>query len=91
MSIPCDKTFVFVPTSRSSVKVKVKYQGHSFQKIKKKKEMAVAEDWCCTNISCFFSAGRVENSVGEKRENADNHHFLLSPKCFKNASYMGVV
>ena len=32
MSIPCDKTFLLVPKSRSSVKVKVKYQGHRFQK-----------------------------------------------------------
>ena len=31
MSIPCDKTFLLVPSSRSSVKVKVKYQGHSFR------------------------------------------------------------
>ena len=30
MSIPCDKTFLLVPSSRSSVKVK--YQGHSFRK-----------------------------------------------------------
>ena len=30
MSIPCDKTFLLVPSSRSSVKVK--YQGHSFKK-----------------------------------------------------------
>ena len=33
MGIPCDKTFLVVPTSRSSVKVKVKYQGDNFQKI----------------------------------------------------------
>ena len=32
MSIPCDKTFMLVPRSRSSVKIKVKYQGHSFRK-----------------------------------------------------------
>ena len=32
MCIPCDKTFLLVPTSRSSVKVKVNYQGHSFRK-----------------------------------------------------------
>ena len=31
-SIPCDKTFLFFPSSRSSVKVKVKYQSHSFRK-----------------------------------------------------------
>ena len=31
-SIPLDKTFLLVPGSRSSVKFKVKYQGHSFQK-----------------------------------------------------------
>ena len=31
LSIPCDKTFLLVPSSRSSVKVKVKYQGHSFR------------------------------------------------------------
>ena len=30
MSIPCDKTFLLVPSLRSSVKVK--YQGHTFQK-----------------------------------------------------------
>ena len=29
-SIPCDKTFLLIPSSRSSVKVK--YQGHSFKK-----------------------------------------------------------
>ena len=33
MNIPCDKNFLLVPSSRSSVKVKVKYQGHNFQKI----------------------------------------------------------
>ena len=32
MSIPCDKTFLLVPSSRSSVKVKVKYQGQCFPK-----------------------------------------------------------
>ena len=36
MCIPCDKTFLLVPSSRSSVKVK--YQGYSFLK----KKMAVA-------------------------------------------------
>ena len=33
MSIPFDKTFLLVPSSRSSVKVKVRYQGHNFQKM----------------------------------------------------------
>ena len=28
MSIPCDKTFLLIPSSRSSVKVKVKYQDN---------------------------------------------------------------
>ena len=32
MSIPCDKTFLLVPSSRPSAKVKLKYQGHSFRK-----------------------------------------------------------
>ena len=32
MSIPCEKTFMLVPSSRSSVKVKVRYQDHSFRK-----------------------------------------------------------
>ena len=32
VSIPCDKIFLLVPSSWSSVKVKVKYQGHSFLK-----------------------------------------------------------
>ena len=31
MSISCDKTFLLVPSLRSSVKVMVKYQGHSFR------------------------------------------------------------
>ena len=31
MIIPCDKTFLLVPSSRSSVKVK--YQGHNFKKM----------------------------------------------------------
>ena len=35
LSIPCDKTFLLVPSSRPSVNVK--YQGHSFRKKKKKK------------------------------------------------------
>ena len=30
MSVPCDKTFLLVPSSRSSVKVKVEYEGHRF-------------------------------------------------------------
>ena len=34
MSKPCDKTVLLVPSSRSSVKVQVKYQGHSFKKKK---------------------------------------------------------
>ena len=29
INIPCDKTFLLVPSSRSSVKVKVKYEGQS--------------------------------------------------------------
>ena len=33
MSIPCDKPFLFVLSSRSFVKVKVKYQGHSHRKM----------------------------------------------------------
>ena len=33
MRIPCDKTFLLVPSSRLSVKVKVEYQGHNFQKM----------------------------------------------------------
>ena len=41
--IPWDKTFSLEPKSRSSVKVKVKYQGHSFQKGKK--------NGCCGGIS----------------------------------------
>ena len=47
MSIPCDKNFLFVPSSRSSVKVKVEFQGHNLQK------MAVAGHWRFTNTSCF--------------------------------------
>ena len=34
--IPWGKTLSLVPKSRSSVKVKVKYQGQNFQKKKKK-------------------------------------------------------
>ena len=30
MWIPCDRTLMIVPSSKSSVKVMVKYQGHSF-------------------------------------------------------------
>ena len=37
MSIPSDKTLLLVLSSRSSVKVRIKYQGHSFRKKKKKK------------------------------------------------------
>ena len=37
MSIPCDKTLLLVTGSRSSVKAKIEYQGHSFRK-----KMAVA-------------------------------------------------
>ena len=51
-SIPCDKTFWLVPSSRSSVKFKVKYQGHSFRK--KKKKWSLLGYWCFTNTSCFF-------------------------------------
>ena len=40
MSIPCDKSFLLVPSSRSSVKVK--YQGLSFREKKK---------GCCSGIS----------------------------------------
>ena len=32
MSIPCDKTFLLVPSSKSSFKVKVEYQGHDLEK-----------------------------------------------------------
>ena len=31
MIIPCDKAFPLVPCSRSSVKVRVGYQGHNFK------------------------------------------------------------
>ena len=40
MSKPCEKTFLLVPSARSSAKVE--YQGHNFQK-KKEKKMAIAE------------------------------------------------
>ena len=32
MSIPCDKTFLLVPSSRSSVRVNFKYQDHRLKK-----------------------------------------------------------
>ena len=47
MSIPCDKTSLFVPSSRSSVKVNVEYQGHNFQK------MPLQRHSCFTNTSCW--------------------------------------
>ena len=34
MSIPCDKTFLLVPSSRSSLKVKFSFQGHTLLKCK---------------------------------------------------------
>ena len=32
MSIPCDNNFLLVQSSRSSLKVKINYQGHGFRK-----------------------------------------------------------
>ena len=45
--IPCGKALSLVPKSTSSVKVK--YQGHSFQK-----NGRFGEHWCFTNTSWFF-------------------------------------
>ena len=47
--IPWGKTFSFVPKPRLSVKVKVKYQGHSFRK-----KMAVAGALVFHKHSLFF-------------------------------------
>ena len=43
--IPWDKALSLVPKSRSSVKVKVKYQGYSFSK-----KWPLQGHWCFTNI-----------------------------------------
>ena len=74
MSIPCDKTFLLVPSSRSSVKVK--YQGHSFQQ-KKKKKMAVAGAWVFRKHILFLLSYNVTrkkkqfvHAVGKKGHNA---------------------
>ena len=66
MSIPCDKTFLLVTSSRSSVKVKVKYQGHheifqSFQdgKILDESDFkAFADDKKCTSLVCLWKGGK---------------------------------
>ena len=47
MCIPRGWTFSSVPTSRPSVKVKVKYQGHLF------KEWPLPDHSCFIYISCF--------------------------------------
>ena len=66
----CGKTFLLNPSLRSSVKVKVKYQGHNIKK------WALQGHSCFTNTSCF------ENVVG-KGENAGTQDFLLFLQCFQ--------
>ena len=61
MNIPCDKTFLLVPSSRSSIQKKVEYQDHDF-----KKTAVVGASIFHKHI--LFSS-RVENFV-EKGENA---------------------
>ena len=67
ISIPCDKTFLMVLSSRSSVKVKVEYQGHNFQ------NMAIAgalvfhkyivfEHKNLRTLTCFVSDTQIEMS-----------------------------
>ena len=46
MSIPCYKIFLLVPSSRSSVKVTVKYQGHSFRKNGHSRGIGVSQTHC---------------------------------------------
>ena len=51
MCVPCVETFSLVPKSRSSVKVKVTYQGH----IKKKETLTLAltSKWKVIELSYF--------------------------------------
>ena len=46
--LPCDKTFLLVPSSRSSDKVKVEYEGHNLKK------WPLRGHLCFTNTSIFF-------------------------------------
>ena len=69
MSIPCDKTLLLVPSSKSCSKVKVEYQGHNFQ------NMAVAGAFVFSNTSCFFREIGFENISGN-REIDDKLFFL---------------
>ena len=60
LCIPYGKTFSLVPTSRSSVNVKVKYQGHTFQKLK----WPLWGHYCFTNaafLSLFFKSAVAFN------------------------------
>ena len=64
MSIPCNKTFMLVPSSRSSVKVKVKYQGHSFRKNGRCAALGFHK-----HILFFLCSGkRVRNASQEEEE-----------------------
>ena len=73
MSRMCEKTSLWVTSSRSSVKVKVEYQSRSF----------CINDHCRTLVFhkhiLFFD--RIESIVG-KGENVDYQHFLHFPQCF---------
>ena len=44
MCIPWGKIFSSIPRSKSSVQVKVKYQGHIFKKKRKKKKQLMVSD-----------------------------------------------
>ena len=61
MSIPCDETYLLVPSSRLSVKVQFKNQGHSFRK-----------NGCCGGISVSQTQVVAFKIVGNIERKGDN-------------------
>ena len=67
MCIPFGETFSFLPRSKSSVKVKVKYQGHFFQEMAVTGRGSVVKCLTCNpgvlGLSCTRFSGFFRGSV----------------------------
>ena len=74
MSITCDKTILLVPSSRSSVKVKVEYKNHNIQK-----NVGGMGGIVFYKHIFFERVKKSKKNIVGKGENANCYHFLLLP------------
>ena len=82
MSIPCNKTFLLAPSSRSSIKVE--YKGHNLKK-KKAVKGAFMIRLSQTNLVMYYFAGEPSSSLLHdaliKQERADTPDSIGSYEC----------